>query len=304
MKKITFSVIEDLVNSKGFKLLNIIGEGCKSRIVVECLNGHSKSVTLESFKKRPKCYECIPHQNTMSVEEFNKNLSIKNKKSKLIGKYSKASDILEFVCLNCGKTFKMRGAHALRGHGCKDCSILEISRKLMKSHEVFVSEVYSKFGNEFEILSKYNGDSEKITIKHSKCGKISTKNAGNLLAYGGCKYCKESKGEKKISEFLEGNKVNFIREYKDNRCRFKYPLPFDFAIIKNDKPIILIEYDGELHYKTSRWSNALEALQKTILRDNIKSEFAKNNNIKLIRIPYWDFDNIEKILKHELRTLL
>ena len=31
-------------------------------------------------------------------------------------------------------------------------------------------------------------------------------------------------------------------------------------------------------------------------RDKIKTEYCKNNNIKLIRIPYTDFDNIEKIL--------
>ena len=38
------------------------------------------------------------------------------------------------------------------------------------------------------------------------------------------------------------------------------------------------------------------------IRDTIKTKYCKDNNIKLIRIPYWDFNNIEKILKKELKV--
>ena len=36
------------------------------------------------------------------------------------------------------------------------------------------------------------------------------------------------------------------------------------------------------------------------IRDTIKNDYCKKNNINLIRIPYWEFDNIEKILNREL----
>lgn len=36
------------------------------------------------------------------------------------------------------------------------------------------------------------------------------------------------------------------------------------------------------------------------IRDTIKTIYCKENEIKLIRIPYWDFDNIEEILCKEL----
>ena len=36
------------------------------------------------------------------------------------------------------------------------------------------------------------------------------------------------------------------------------------------------------------------------MRDNIKNDFCEKNNIKLIRIPYWDINNIEKILEKEI----
>ena len=35
--------------------------------------------------------------------------------------------------------------------------------------------------------------------------------------------------------------------------------------------------------------------------DNIKTQYCQQNNIKLIRIPYWEFKNIENILIKELK---
>ena len=37
-----------------------------------------------------------------------------------------------------------------------------------------------------------------------------------------------------------------------------------------------------------------------IKRDNIKQEYCLLHNINLIKIPYWEFDNIEKILIKEI----
>jgi hypothetical protein len=33
-------------------------------------------------------------------------------------------------------------------------------------------------------------------------------------------------------------------------------------------------------------------------RDEIKNQYCKDHEITLIRIPYWEFDNIEEILKN------
>lgn len=62
---------------------------------------------------------------------------------------------------------------------------------------------------------------------------------------------------------------------------------------------MLVEYDGILHYE-DKFNNHLE-FSKTKVRDKIKTTFCKDNNIPLLRIPYWDFDNIEKILNEALR---
>jgi hypothetical protein len=61
-----------------------------------------------------------------------------------------------------------------------------------------------------------------------------------------------------------------------------------------------IEYDGEGHYKPFKYKNALDKFKKAKMNDSIKEEFCKNNSIKLIRIPYYNFDKIEDILKAAL----
>lgn len=62
---------------------------------------------------------------------------------------------------------------------------------------------------------------------------------------------------------------------------------------------------GEGHYKPIiRGSQTIEEATKEyndiIYRDKLKNEFCKAHNIKLIRIPYWEYENIETILKEQL----
>lgn len=55
----------------------------------------------------------------------------------------------------------------------------------------------------------------------------------------------------------------------------------------------LLEYDGEQHfyYNNSEKSwNTKEQFEKTQEKDKLKNAYCKNNNIKLYRIPYYEFD--------------
>ena len=62
-----------------------------------------------------------------------------------------------------------------------------------------------------------------------------------------------------------------------------------------------IEYDGELHFQPFSLSeNSLKKFEGQKKRDIYKDKLCKENNIKLIRISYKEFDDIEKILEREL----
>jgi hypothetical protein len=113
----------------------------------------------------------------------------------------------------------------------------------------------------------------------------------------GCPKCNKSKGEKRIEDILVSCKINYISQYSFNDlygdCSL---LRFDFAIFEDkDKTKLkcLIEYDGEFHYKKQYENDGYENI---IRYDQLKNNYCNFNNIILYRIPYWEYDNIDKIL--------
>lgn len=101
-----------------------------------------------------------------------------------------------------------------------------------------------------------------------------------------CGCLKRSYGELSIAKILKENNISFIEEYVlPNRMS-----RFDFAIINNDGDIIrFVEFDGQQHYKNVANWNSVEVQQE---RDNRKNQYALSHNIPLVRIPYWERDNI------------
>lgn len=126
-------------------------------------------------------------------------------------------------------------------------------------------------------------------------------NWNNFQSGKRCPNCKSSKGENKVAAFLDDNEIKYKREYTFDDCRNIRVLPFDFAIFNRNQLYCLLEYDGEQHFNRTGWENASDnKLEGTILTDSIKNDYCESNDIKLIRIPYWDFSNLDKILKQEL----
>ena len=110
------------------------------------------------------------------------------------------------------------------------------------------------------------------------------RNDGNQTVSCGCSH--RSIGSMNIYNILSNNNIPFIDEYSF------IDLPksrFDFALIEDKQVIRLIEFDGEQHFKDIPSWGGLELQQK---RDQIKNQYALNHNIPLVRIPYWERDNI------------
>ena len=47
---------------------------------------------------------------------------------------------------------------------------------------------------------------------------------------------------------------------------------------------------------------AEEIFKKVQIRDSIKTEYCKNNGLFLLRIPYWQKDDIDQILHSNILT--
>lgn len=127
-----------------------------------------------------------------------------------------------------------------------------------------------------------------------KCGKI-TKVSTSDLTNGHTTSCgcrKESKGEEKIRKILQGSKIPFETQKTFKSCVFPDTQKnafFDFYIDNN----YLIEFDGSQHFETGTgYYDNIEAFKRTQYRDNFKTQWCKENNITLIRIPYYHLDQL------------
>lgn len=205
---------------------------------------------------------------------------------------------LHFKC-NKGHEFYMDQNSLGQGSRCPVCHIDGIT----KSDEEFKNELYDKYGDEYTSLDTYINNTTKILIKHNTCGKEFRTRPFSIIGRGdGCPYCNVSKGERKCKNWLEDNHFIYQQEYKfdDLVGKRNIRLRYDFAIFNSSNEIIaLVEYDGEFHYRNV-FSNGEGNLKLRQKYDKIKDDYASSHNIKMIRIPYWDFDNIEKILQSHL----
>jgi very-short-patch-repair endonuclease len=86
-------------------------------------------------------------------------------------------------------------------------------------------------------------------------------------------------------------------------CFINFPnnlLKFDFYLPYRN---ILIEYDGEQHFRPCKinkhfvTSDEVKCIQ---MRDHIKTKYAKQHGIVLIRIPYTKMSKINDILQQVL----
>ena len=101
---------------------------------------------------------------------------------------------------------------------------------------------------------------------------------------------KESQGQQEIRFLLESNNINFKQEITFQDLKLINKLRFDFGIYNDNNELIrLIEFDGEQHYKNQNFFQDLQYIKNN---DKIKNEYCKNNNISLVRIPYWEKDKI------------
>lgn len=148
-------------------------------------------------------------------------------------------------------------------------------------------------------LKRSGSDGSVIWHCLCECGNEIDVNGSNLrnLNTSSCGCINYSIGEKRIADILKSNLVFFEREYKFIDLYDKstnHLLRFDFALIENGNVIRLIEFDGAQHYQEYSFNSKQlsEGLKERSYRDDLKNNYCINNNIPLVRIPYWERDTV------------
>lgn len=215
-------------------------------------------------------------------------------------KYVKSSVHILVRHTPCGESWKVTPNNLLRGFGCPKCGLEKRIKSQTKNENVFSKEVYEIGKGEYVLVGKYVNNLTKVAIKHVTCGNVIYMTPGNFLNGRRCFYCSSSRGEFSIYSFLSDNHIPFVQEYSFSDCKYKSLLWFDFYLKEYN---LCIEYQGAQHYKPYKFFGGEESFKEQIIRDKIKEKYCRKNNINLLRIPYWEFENIEEILEQTLSDL-
>lgn len=240
-------------------------------------------------------YGCIycSSKKKMTIEEFVKRAVLVHgdKYDYSSVEYINSTTKVKIICRNCGKMFEQTPQKHLQNHGCPFCSGIP-----KKEQEQFIQEAVAVHKERYDYsLVKYVNYSTPVEIICKKCNRHFWQTPGNHLSGTGCPYCRESKGEKAIFEYLTEHNIDFKRQHKFPDCKNINPLPFDFYLPEYNT---CVEFDGIQHFEPSEFFGGEEGFKNLQVRDAIKNQFCSDNNIKLIRIKY--DENIEKKLNEEL----
>lgn len=195
-------------------------------------------------------------------------------------------------CHLCGNIYSVSRDGLVKGKSscCNHCKGEKIRKKMngwkigdRYGYLTIIGAGQAKSGHSYVKCKCDCGNEIEVRVEHLK-----GQNHGRTIS---CGCATQSSGEIKITQLLEKANINFQSQYRIKN--FNISAPFDFAIFNDIGELLgLIEYDGEQHFKAVDIWGGEEQLKIQQERDSRKSKWCEENNIRLIRIPYTDYDNL------------
>lgn len=205
------------------------------------------------------------------------------------------------ICRKHGPFEQWPGDH-LNGEGCSDCKFEKESAMQSKGKEDFIKDAISVHGNRYDYSQvNYVNNKTNVTVICPKHGPFEIMPQDHLQKLNGCPKCSCSKGEKRILLWLEAHGIDYVWHkslHSDLAIGKRKKFIPDFRLPDRDN--MIIEYNGDQHYKAvSKWGGEKQ-LKHQQKRDAALRQYCEDNDIPLLEIHYKDFDHIEEILEKEL----
>ena len=258
---------------------------CKEKVIITCKEHGEFQQSPFNHLQGNGCNKCgiiTTHSKLkLSTETFiTKSIEIHGGKydySKV--NYGNNGRIPVIIICKIHGDFLQKPQDNLAGGGCRKCSNVyspdtdEFIEKILKIHgnKYDYSKVkYTKAKNKIIIICKIHGDFEQEAYCHS----IGV----------GCPIC-VNKTEAKLYEQIIKIYPSLLTQFKQDWCKKKNNLPYDFCISEHK---IIIELDGPQHFQQiMNWSSPEEQFEN----DKYKEECANENGYSIIRLLQEDVFN-------------
>ena len=302
MKKLTteeFIRRSNIIHNHIYDYTNCEYLGSHTKVKITCPNGHFFEQEAQDHLNGHGCVICrdkkFSKSKLYSIDEIKRKLTEKydDKFSFDFENYETLESKIKCICREHGE-FIIRVSSLLKGFNCWKC---RNTQPFKLDYSLFIEKAIKIHGEYYDYSNVvYVDNKQKIKIKCPNHGDF-FQTPGAHLAGQGCPICKMSKGEKSIRLLLISKNIDFIPQHSFNSLK-KYS--FDFYLPKFN---ICIEYDGEYHFNEINRVGGKTYLEKIKKRDNVKNDFCKLNNIDILRIPYWNFNEINKIINDYLEKM-
>ena len=111
----------------------------------------------------------------------------------------------------------------------------------------------------------------------------------------GCPSCNTSKGENLIKLILSNLEIEYITQHTFDGLVDKRRLKCDFYLPNNN---LVIEYNGRQHYEEVKSWGGESGLNEVKRRDELKRNFFKSNQIRLLEIHFSEKDLENLIIRN------
>lgn len=181
-------------------------------------------------------------------------------------------------------------------HPCSKCVVLNKSQNIDRLTPLLKLKELIEDNGQYKIIGEYINCKTKIEILCLKCNHVFSIRPDHLRNGVGCPCSSpKSRGEQRIEEILTKHNISFVTQKTFEGCRGdKKLLRFDFYL---DEMNILIEFQGEQHYKPIEVFGGVKGFKKQQKSDKIKREWAEKNHIRLLEIKYDEYNKIEEIIE-------
>lgn len=292
--------------------ISIIGTYISMHDNIECeclIDGTIWNPSAQSICIGQGCPTCARERNRLSKqkthEEFVKEVYDKYGDNIIVlSQYTHARESVVCKCTIDNTIFEVVASGLVHSYTkpCPTCRGLQTSQRCIKTNDEFLKQLKDINPNIIP-LEPYINDHEKILCNcqiHNYQWYVAPQKI--LHRRTGCPKCASYHNENYICNILDKWGYKYVLQKRFDDCRDINVLPFDIYIYDFN---ILLEYDGEGHYFPIRRGKMTEeeaqkSFETTVKHDIIKNNYCKSKKINLIRVPYWEAENMEYYLFDQL----
>lgn len=197
----------------------------------------------------------------------------------------------------CGNIITTTG-HNLRTKHTLSCGCQSHNVKRQQNADKYIGKKYGLLTVIRQITISKTGGAPLWEFR-CDCGRIKYSDLNNVTSgkVGTCGLCRTSSsiGERIIYDLLTENNIDFHYNTNGDTGLLSANntfLRWDFILFQNNQIVRFIEFDGEQHYHPCEFFGGETGFNELSSNDKIKNHYALSHNIPLVRIPYWQRNNI------------